>query len=375
LAVIRFRLLRVKVVLTCAVLVALLLPPFITGQSIHVEARDPLVVVKDGHYGYIDRTGAFVIPPQFLWARAFEDGFATVFACGRYVWVDASGQVYPERPSIAKRGPSWKRIGDNGRYAFVDASGHLNASLIFDDVLPFSDGFAAVQVGDKWGFVDSSGQLAIPPKYDAGYYSIEGVATVLLGNETLLIDKTGKVLARGYDQLSGIVAEGRVPVSRGDKYGYLDLTGNVAIPFVYDDADTFSEGLAPVKKGKKWGYIDKQGAVVIPFVFDSAGVYGSGLAPVQVAGESGFINSSGKFAFRLVFAHSAGFDSSGVAVFWTKDKLVGYVDTTGHVFWGPTKEDTDHAPIVGWSEEDKVASCECLPRAMREKVAAFPKSE
>jgi hypothetical protein len=362
-----------KAALFCTIITALMLPTFLSGQSSRTDVRDPLVVVKGGYYGYIDHNGAFLIAPQFLWAGDFEDGLGTVYGCGRYLWIDASGQVLPVRPTASIRGAGWKQVGS--RFAFVDGSGRLNTAVVFDETLPFSDGFAAVRVGNKWGFVDSNGQLVITPKYDSAYYFQQGVATAVLKDETLLIDKTGKVLARGFEQLSGIVAEGRVPASRDDKYGYLDLEGNVAIPLVYDGADTFSEGLAPVKKGNKWGYIDTKGSIVIPFVFDSAGVFGNGLAPVRVADESGFINSSGKFAFRLAFDSAPGFGSSGVSRFWTKDGSFGYVDTTGRVIWGPTREAPDHPPLLGWSEQGKVASCESLPSAMREAIAAFPKDQ
>ncbi|MBZ5613338.1 MAG: WG repeat-containing protein [Acidobacteriia bacterium] len=357
-------------------LIVAVLPLLARAQNGHPSVREPLVVVQDGKYGYIDHNGAMLIPPQFWWGADFEHGFGAVYVCGRVVSVDASGNLVPlrARPEHELRP---KLVG--GKFGFVDGSGQFKIPAAFEDALPFSDGMAAVRLRDKWGFIDSTGRVVIPPAFEAAYYFREGVAIATTGGTEVLIDKTGKVLARGFKQLRGVTAERRVPVSRDEKYGYLDVTGTIAIPLVYDDADSFSEGLAPVKKYGKWGYIDRNGATTIPLEFDSAGVFGSGLAPVKIGRESGFIEVSGKFAFRIAFEYSPGFwgidGDTDVSRFWTKDGAFGYVNTSGKVIWGPIRGSPDHAPILGWSEQDRVKSCEGVPDATRNTVAAFPKGD
>ena len=60
--------------------------------------------------------------------------------------------------------------------------------LEYDEVLPFSEGFARVRLTDnynedKYGFIDKSGKLAVPLKYDwAGSFS-EGLAVVYLNDK------------------------------------------------------------------------------------------------------------------------------------------------------------------------------------------------
>jgi WG containing repeat len=352
---------------------SLLTAPLVSASD-EVRAAEPLVVVQDGKYGYIDRRGVIVIPAQFLWATAFENGFGTVFICGRSLAIDASGRLFP----LTARAPHrdlWP-TKQNGKAFFVDASGRRLGNSDFDDALRFSEGMAAVQVGDRWGFIDESGKLVIPPKFSGAYYFREGVATAELGDEYVLIDKTGRVLARGYDLTAGVVSEGRVPVSKGSKFGYLDLNGKIAVPLVYEKADSFNEGLAAVSKNNKWGYIDRAGKVAIPFVFDSAGDFGNGLAPVRLGDVSGFIDKSGKFVFRLAFKYATGFwgteGDSDVSPFWTKDEKFGYVTSSGKVIWGPTSEIPDHYPIFGFSEEDKIQSCSGVPDRVREEIAKLP---
>ena len=358
---------------------AILLPMLVVAQDSLAPAREPLVVVKDGKYGYINHKGEVVIRPQFLWGTHFVDGFATVYVCGRLVSIDESGRLVPLRPANKHELRPRRR---SGKVGFVDASGQFKINAIFDDALPFSDGLAAVRAGDLWGFIDSSGHEVIPPVFKGAYYFHEGAGTAETNNGPVLIDKTGKVIASGIDLVHGIVAEGRVPASRNDKYGYLDLRGNAAIPLIYDDVRTFTGGLAPVKEGVEWGYIDRDGHTVIPFMFDEAGPFASGLAPARIGNETGFIDRSGKFAFHLAFREAGGFltgnadgfwvAETDVSGFWTTDSAFGYVNTSGKVIWGPTVGSPDHAPLLGWSEEDKVRSCQGVPQAVRKAIAHFP---
>jgi hypothetical protein len=358
---------------------SILLPMLVLAQNVRDLAKEPLIVVQNGRYGYIDHNGAVVIQPQFLWGDDFDHGYAEVYVCSRLVSIDASGKVVPLRPAN-QFDPQPRRLG--GKVGFVDASGQFKIQPSFDDALPFSDGVAAVQVHGLWGFIDSSGHEVIPPMFKAAYYFREGVVLAETDKGNVLIDKSGTVLASGYEQLKGITEEGRVPVSRNSKFGYLDLHGNVAIPLEYDDLDSFSHGLAPVKKGAKWGYIDRDGKVRIPFNFDEAGLFASGLAPARIGKETGFIDVSGKFVFQLAFEHAPGFltgDDEGifradydVSRFWTSDARFGYVNTAGKAIWGPNKETPDHPPLFGWSERDKSKSCEGISQAIRETVAGFP---
>jgi hypothetical protein len=340
---------------------------------------EPLVVVQDGKYGYIDHTGKVIIRPQFIWAEDFWRGLGTVYVCGRYVSVDSSGALQPLRIAIEGRLEPRKEGEKTG---FVDASGQFKIAPTFEDALPFSEGLAAVRRGEKWGFIDTSGKSVIQPRFKSAFYFRQGVGVAESDTGYELVDTSGKLLADGF-QYVDLITDGRIPASRDGKSGYLDLHGKLVIPFAYDGVRSFSGGLAAVQKGEKWGYVDRNGQVVIPFEFDQAGQFASGLAPAKLGDHSGFIDRSGRFVFSLAFEYSAGFltgdEDSGlliapadVAGFWTTDGRFGYVDTSGHVIWGPTHGSPDHAPLFGWSDEDKTRSCDGVPETTRRTIADFP---
>jgi hypothetical protein len=78
-----------------------------------------------GKWGFIDKTGHYVINPQFDSAEPFSDGLAAV------------------------------RIGgwETGKFGFIDKTGHIVINPQFDFVSAFSDGLAAVRIGSKWGYI------------------------------------------------------------------------------------------------------------------------------------------------------------------------------------------------------------------------------
>lgn len=337
---------------------------------------EPLVVVQNGKYGYIDHQGKIVIRPQFVWGIDFWQGLADVYVCGRVVSLDSSGAFHPRRVALAgELAP--KRI--DRKVGFVDAGGQFKIPPTFDEALPFSEGLAAIKVDNKWGFIDTEGHLAIRPQFAAAFYFREGVATVDSELGTQIVDRSGTAISEGFETIDFVV-EGRVPVMRKEKWGFLDLQGKMVIPVAYDEMRPFSRGLAAVQKENKWGYIDRNGTVVIPFQFEDAGPFANGLAPARIGKETGFIDRSGKFAFHLKFNHSSGYfglDSSGlsiadsdVALYSTDDGLFGYVNSSGKVIWGPSPEGpSDHGP---WSEADKIRSCEGVPESVQKTIASFP---
>jgi len=111
------------------------------------------------------------------------------------------------------------------KWGFCNRERKIVVSTVYDSALPFSEGFAPVNLKKRWGFIDTKGNLAVPAIYDgAGFFS-----------------------------------DGLAPVELNGKWGFIDTKGNMAIPAVYDHARFFSEGLARVKLNGKWGFIDTKG--------------------------------------------------------------------------------------------------------------------
>jgi len=146
----------------------------------------------------------------------------------------------------------------------------------------FSEGLCAVRFGKKWGFIDKKGNFAIDPKYDnAGAFS-EGLACVRVGSKYGYIDREGKVV---------IPLEFDWPSQSKDVSSDnpdLDMTKILAEPLV------FSEGLAVARKGFKCGYMDHAGTIVIEPAFLAAQPFEEGYASVTTMTGMGLIDKTGR---------------------------------------------------------------------------------
>ena len=268
-------------------------------------------------YGFIDKTGALAIPPQFDDVGRFSLGRAPV------------------------------KMGD--KWGFADATGVLVIPASFDDAFNFfpESGLASVRVRDKWGFIDITGALIIPATFDdVGDFAIalpnsttvadiasppSPLAPVNVGDRWGYIDRSGAfAIQPQFEKAFAFTADGVAPVTLGGK-GYIDMAGKFVVPAQYDDTYLFaSEGLVSVQMGNKWGYVStKTGQVVLPPTFDAAREFSGGVAAVKVSGKSGLVRPDGSFAVPPQFTSLESPDPKGFSLVQTADEKWGFIDRTG----------------------------------------------
>src|SRR6185436_8462509 len=96
-------------------------------------------VIVSGRWGYVDKSGKQVIPPQFERADSFV------------------GDLAPVRLD---------------RWGYVNPGGKIAINPQFDEATPFHAGLAAVELQHRWGYIDKSGKLVINPQFEsAGDFS------------------------------------------------------------------------------------------------------------------------------------------------------------------------------------------------------------
>ena len=294
--------------------------PFVEGLARVSVGRIRLGDIGRITTGYIDRTGAFVIPPRFVAARDFSDGLAAVrLPPRRGCYVDKTGKVIVKDCGYAydfKDGRALVRLDGaaGGQWGLIDKTGKMTVKFPkAERVRPFSEGLAAFFKPPKWGYLDRSGKVVVKPQFHFAEDFHDGCASVWSEKpapqppkkrnrfECRFIDKSGKfVTAQAFDAAFPF-RDGRAAVQVGGKWGYLDTRGELAVPARFDSAGPFAEGLAAVKADGKVVYIDPVGKVAVQpkdkVVFGAA--FNQGLAPVHLPdGRRGYIDKAG----RLVYA-------------------------------------------------------------------------
>jgi hypothetical protein len=158
-----------------------------TGASITLEQI--LEAPKRSKYGYVDRTGKFIVSPQFQYAGNFaEVGLAPIGIGNATGYIDKSGKVminpqWPRAEPFKQIGGVWLAIvgvSDEGsekmRYGLIDSKGAYKINPQFDSLGTFSqDGFAVVQSGELNGAIDTAGHYVLQPIYTT-LFPIQGTS-------------------------------------------------------------------------------------------------------------------------------------------------------------------------------------------------------
>jgi Flp pilus assembly protein TadD len=328
----------------------------ITNQAAKKSISDERFLVQSAEthlYGYINKNGKIVIPPQFSEAGEFSNGLA--------------------------------QIRENGKSGYINTYGEIVIAPIFDDVISdttFQDvkfmdnGLARVEIRHKnyksIGYINKSGEFVIPIQFGFGRSFSEGLAFVSIysedGNKAIkegYIDESGKfVIETEFEGSFGDFKNGLAPFQREKtglslilnhfatygKYGYIDKSGDIVIDEQFDYAGNFNDnGLAGVTVNNKHGFINKKGKVVIPLTLTAtSGIFSSnGLVPVSEGENHGYMNEDGKFVLLLPpeIKHSDVFADNGLAQASIKnadnESRYGFIDVKGRFVIPPNFLDAE----------------------------------
>jgi len=150
---------------------------FVTKASIVLTQI--LEAPKRNKYGYIDRTGKFVISPQFADAGSFTgSNLAPVRIGTAFGYVDTKGKV-AINPQWRVAGPfkqvngEWLAVvgiseegSDKIKYGSIDSKGAYKINPQFDGLEGFGGtGFSIAQSGELLGAVDTAGHYVLQPVY------------------------------------------------------------------------------------------------------------------------------------------------------------------------------------------------------------------
>ena len=278
----------------------MLTPSFALGNELVRPFRN-----SDGRWGYVDSNHCWAIRPRFDLASWFREGLARVVISSRVGFIDLSGRIVIPPTFVDPRLnrqplPTFNSPEEAQRAAIELGINSINIDRIHSEAWYFSEGLAAVLIGDSWGYIDRTGSLVIPARFSEAYAFSDGLAKVKIGN----------------------------------RYGYIDRFGGVRINPQFEDAGSFSGRLAAVKFEGFWGFIDVNGRMKINPIYQYADSFSDGLASVRVADRMGYIDGTGRMVIRPQFIFAQRF-SEGLAAVEVRERLWGYIDRSGRSVINP----------------------------------------
>ncbi len=262
-------------------------------------------VRNDGKWGFCDAEGRVRVPYTFEWTENYSEELALA--------------------------------GLDDEAVYIDKRGRLLTELRFDDGLPFSGGFAVVDVDGKQGVINRLGQWHIPPGHTVlGPYS-EGFFYVETEGRFGYLDRNGDMAIPPRFEAATDFYRGRAQVRLEGKCGFIDTLGQAVTALAYDFCEPFGEnGLSRVRAGGKWGLVSLTGDTVAPFVFDALGEFSEGRCLAAADGNYGFIGTRGdtlipfKYAYTDEAAAQSIFSNGRARVFQKigREVKAGVIDTT-----------------------------------------------
>lgn len=236
-------------------------------------------------------------------------------------------QRFSDGVAAVKIGQNW----ESAKWGYINAKGEIVIAPQFDRAGDFENGYADIQIGYsgfvksrskhidnlKTGFIDKRGNLVIPPIYEGGWYRRDRNCfhvterTAYGVRQSFYIDYSGKKLSRRPEDDEN---EGK----EGLAIGAVFLSDDEDIA-PYESGSSKNEKIGFFDKAKlgKWGFINRKGQWVIKPQFGQALHFSDGFAPVlfgdEETGKWGYINLRSEIVIKPQFEYAHYFDNHGTA--------------------------------------------------------------
>jgi hypothetical protein len=147
-------------------------------------------------WGFIDKSGKWVIPPAYDHAGSFSEGLAAACIDKKYGYINKEGQfiIQPQFKGASEFKEGMAPIlMDKKKWGYIDTTGTIVIQPQFDYAEGFSGERAIVKVKDKYGYIDKGGKMIIEPQFDEASGFAQGVAKIDMDKREGYIDKDGKI--------------------------------------------------------------------------------------------------------------------------------------------------------------------------------------
>jgi hypothetical protein len=221
--------------------------------------------------GYINRSGEFVIAPQFSNVWEFSNGKAIVQQKEKYVYIDKTGKITGEVPEdkLPYADPTSSAMyawsDESGKFGFTKSGEEgLAIPARYDFATSFEGNIARVNIGatlnedaymhegGKWGLIDTQGNAIIPVTYELILPFVNNLARFNsggMGNYTLCEAECAEEVYYGCE---------------GGKWGILNSKGEVIVEAKYDRLIPFGKNYLALE-ADSFGIIDERGNLLYPF--------------------------------------------------------------------------------------------------------------
>jgi len=289
------------------------LPPTWERAGRFSSGLAPVALVKGttgkALWGYIDRNGKEAVPFRYASATEFQNGMGTAFEedaglddndspkCsyfnirGKQIYSGSCGTFVDRGPSNVL-GP----VDSEDLQIDLETGGSLQASSFkAERVLPLTRELAIIEDSNgNQGVANYSGKLVLPVKY----HTIAATSKIIAAGggpagaiSFTLFTHDGKPLSNAaFKNVRCTLEAGQCVFKREGMVGFLDENGKEVCAGNADEAGTYLPGLLVYKQGGKTGLMDSSCKDLIPPIWDGMVLRENGLYSVKKDGKWGVIS-------------------------------------------------------------------------------------
>ncbi len=277
-------------------------------------------------YGLIDKFGDVIKEPTYYGIGEFKDGIARVRTGeSSYNYIDQKGEIlFPQKYFLDaldfSDGIAAVKMGDE--YTYINISGEkINENLRLYSAYSFVDGYAVVEDNDsrKYGLINKNGDYVLPAVYDSIYYPTSSYSNHYDGYNPYFIKKLKVIQVRRGSELKFMNFDGTVNFSVGESNAdvFSDVLPN---DITHEENMDAVNDLFPVRiegyNKTTYKYVDTQGNVQLDFGFSYASYF---INDVAICGDKdaaectkyGILKINGEYALEGRRFDNAKFDASG----------------------------------------------------------------
>lgn len=259
---------------------------FVSSLALDYLSEGLVPAARDGAWGFMDRDGAWAIPPRFALVLPFRHGLAPAglsagpgagpLGVERWGLIDTRGNwaVEPELSSVGLWGGALMSARLHSRWGLIDRDGKWRVEPVYAEVAGFLDlpGIAApageglqragVYANHRWSVLDLRGRRLPAREYqwlqawpgEAGA-SAGRLAYMEQGLWGMADEKMRPVTTAQFDETPIRVSEdGLTELSLQGRLGCLDARGRWVVPAQFNEIEACDPVRVRARRGSDWGF-------------------------------------------------------------------------------------------------------------------------
>jgi hypothetical protein len=207
-------------------------PPMIEVDLILPGSDGLFPAKKSGKFGFIDRSGNWIIENQFEEVGKFKEGMAAFRLGGNWGFINSQGMKITdanfEQVFDFNKGKTIVKKG--GKYLLIGVDGNPILEKTFDRISPAADNYFITENETKFGLISPEGKEIVEPKFEELRREDLNKILVRLGDKYGIIDENGDYLLPAYYK-SIVFDTGNNQILAEDDYQFVPVeqveTGNV----------------------------------------------------------------------------------------------------------------------------------------------------